>query len=277
MLNLIKRPWLIDRINALPYRVLFLLWSLNIVLFACAYTALSFSPGNGPSGLSELPLLKRFGASLYYSVITATNTGYGDIVPLGYSRIFAATQSVLELFLFALFIAKLVSSRQDMTLQEVHQLSFELMFHNIREDFYVARKDFDHIVHTVRANKALSEEDWERLTIAYQHITSLLKEIPNFYDVTSDLYVIDPRREVLLLEAVQRTTGRINHTLDVLKRSSIEWHKNPENIAELADMVHTLDSLIPLWLKHSHDQNHDAFVKIENALAALHTHVAHTS
>lgn len=266
--TIIKRSWLIDRINALPYRILFLLWGFNVILFATAYTTLSFFPGNGPTGI-EGSLTARFANSLYYSVITATNTGYGDIVPLGYARIFAALQSVTELFLFALFVAKLVSNRQDVALQEVHKLSFELTFHNIREDFYVARKDFDLIIHTVRSNNVLSEADWERLTIAYQHITSLLNEIPNFYDVTSDLYIIDPRREILLLEAVQRTTTRINQVLRVMDNAGIEWRSHQDSSTELFSILKTLDMLIPLWRRHSHDESHDAFVTIADSQETL--------
>jgi len=264
------REGIMDRISALPYRTLFMFWGLNVFLFACIYAALSYVPGHGPTGLDSLRLSERLASSLYYSVITATNTGYGDIVPLGYSRLFAALQSVTELFLFALFIAKLVSNRQDIALTEVHKLSFELTFHNIREDFYVARKDFDHLIEIARARDSLSESEWERLAVAYQHTTSLLNEVPNFYDVTSDLYVIDPRREILLLEAVQRTTTRITDVLNALSTANIDWKSHHESRGELRELVITLDKLVPLWRDHSHDQNHDAFMRITGALDELH-------
>lgn len=231
---------------------------------------LSYFPGNGPAGL-EGSLVSRFANSLYYSVITATNTGYGDIVPLGYSRIFAALQSVTELFLFALFVSKLVSQRGDAAIHEVHKLSFELTFHNIREDFYVARKDFDLIMQAAGEKKLLTSADWERLTIAFQHITSLFNEIPNFYDVTSDLYIIDPRREVLLLEAVRRTTERINQVLTTMNAEKIDWNSHKESAAELTQMLEMLDTLIPIWKNHSHDQSHDAFTRITNSQEKLRT------
>ncbi|TSC87158.1 MAG: hypothetical protein G01um10148_263 [Parcubacteria group bacterium Gr01-1014_8] len=264
-----NRLTFIDRVNELSYSVIFLFWVSSVLIYAAIYIALSYVPGNGPSGLSELPFLGRMLNSLYYSVITATNTGYGDIVPLGYSRFFAALQSVTELFLFALFIAKLVSYRQDKSIKEVHQLSFELTFRSIREDFYVARKDFDHVIQLVENNNALTDAEWERLTIAYQQISSLLKEIPNFYDVISDLYVIDPGREVLLLDAVQRTTARINRMLNIMNDADISWLEHEESKAELAGMLATLNELIPIWQTHSHHESHDAFRKITDAQARL--------
>ena len=242
---------------------------MNVALFACIYTMLSYVPGHGPTGLDG-SLLTRFANSLYYSTITATNTGYGDIVPIGYSRFFAALQSFVELFLFALFVSKLVSSRQDVALQEMHKLSFELTFRNIREDFFIARKDFDLIIRIAQEKKTLSEEDdWRRLTVAYQHITSLLHEIPNFYNISSDLYVIDPRREALLLDAVQRTTARINQVLTTMNQAGINWLAHRKSTEELQDILVTLDSLSPLWQNHSLDQSHDAFLSITDSQEIL--------
>ncbi len=252
-----------ERFNALPYSLLFFFWGSTVALFAFIYFLLSYLPGNGPTGIDGA-VLSRFGNSLYYSVITATNTGYGDIVPVGFSRVFAATQSITELFLFALFVAKLVTHRQDLALGEIHKLSFELTFHNIREDLFIARKDFDQIVRTVSDTHTLTPSEWERLTVAYQHLTSLLQEVPNFYNVTSDLYIIDPRREMLLLEAVQRTIARITRVIAAFDAEKIAWKEHVESVVELKLLVSTLSEILPLWQHHSHDA-HVAFETITRA------------
>lgn len=263
--NVGKRKWLIDHLNALPYTLLFALWGSTILLFAGIYTFLSYIPENGPTGLSEFPPLLRFANALYYSVITATNTGYGDIVPLGISRFFAGFQSIMELFLFALFVAKLVSNRQDAALQEVHKIAFELTFRNVREDLYVARKDFDRVIEVIQHSRAMTSDEWERLLVAFQHVSGLIHDIPNFYDVTSDLYIIDPNRETLLLESMQRTIARIHHMFEVMNEAHIDWRTRSEIVEELRKVVVALDEIIPLWQKHSHDQSHEAFVKIASA------------
>jgi hypothetical protein len=261
-----------ERFNALPYSLLFVFWGGTIVLFAFAYFLLSFIPGHGPIGIDG-SLLSRFGNSLYYSVITATNTGYGDIVPVGFSRLFAATQSITELFLFALFVAKLVTHRQDLALSEIHKLSFELTFHNMREDLFIARKDFDMIVRVARESSSVSAQEWERLTIAYQLITTLLQEIPNFYNVTSDLYVIDPRREMLLLEALERTMTRIDRIIATFEKAQIPWKEDAESLTELRTLITTLEDILPLWKHHSHD-THPAFGTITKTYTSIRAQLA---
>src|SRR6185369_2995032 len=95
----------------MSYGVLLLSWLGATVFFAFIYFLLSYFPGNGPD--VGVGALERFLNALYFSVITATSTGYGDIVPLGFSRLFAALQSMSSLILLALFVAKFSSRRQE--------------------------------------------------------------------------------------------------------------------------------------------------------------------
>jgi len=47
---------------------------------------------------------KEFALSLYFSVVTFTTLGYGDIAPFGFSRVIAATEAFLGAFMIALFV-----------------------------------------------------------------------------------------------------------------------------------------------------------------------------
>lgn len=55
------------------------------------------------SGIKSVSLTD-FGYCTYYSVITFTTLGYGDIHPLGYSHFFAAIESFVGAFFIALFV-----------------------------------------------------------------------------------------------------------------------------------------------------------------------------
>jgi hypothetical protein len=262
----------IDTVSDLSYTTLFTLWGSSIIVFALSYALLSYIPGHGPIGIDGSFSL-RIANSLYYSVITATNTGYGDIAPLGASRALAATQSIAELFLFALFIAKLVSRRQDASLSEVHKLTFELSFHTIRESFYLARKDFDCMMEAAREGRSFSASDWERIAIAYQHIGSLMQDVPNFYAVTSDLYIIDPRREILLLEAVLRTMLRLEAMLEEMEKNGVTWRADTECLKELSEMLASFEEIVPVWREHAHVPAHADFSAIAASLETIHRRV----
>lgn len=46
--------------------------------------------------------------SLYFSVVTFTTLGYGDILPIGISKLFAAIEALLGGFILALFVVTFV-------------------------------------------------------------------------------------------------------------------------------------------------------------------------
>jgi hypothetical protein len=52
--------------------------------------------------------LKLFGTCMYYSVVTFTTLGYGDITPVGWSRLFAAIEAFTGSFTIALFVVVFV-------------------------------------------------------------------------------------------------------------------------------------------------------------------------
>lgn len=248
----------------MSYGALFTLWGGMAICFAFLYFGLSFigNGEHGPSMIHDMDTWHRFYNSLYYSIITATSTGYGDIVPHGLSKIVASMQSISALLVFAIFVTKLVSHQQELTLTEVHRLTFEDVFHNTREGMYIARKDFDHIINIAHQKKALDTEHWENLTIAYRQLQTLLEEIPDFYQNDVHNYTIDKKREQLLLEAVHRTLHRINILLDTLSMENIDWMSNKQSMKELQELVRIVTDITPLWKKRSPYEAYEAFEDI---------------
>jgi len=245
----------VERLTQLPYAVLLVLWMILAIIFATAYFALAvYAPGHGPTQLlqDEANLAVMFLDSLYYSVITATSTGYGDITPQGFSKALASAQSILSLLIWALFVTKLVSHKQEAALREVHRLTFEDVFHNIREGLYIIRKDFDHIIDDAKKHNKLNQDHWMDLVSAYRQGQTLLQEIPDFYaNDDKRIYTIDHRREQLLHEAVHRTLHRLNDMLNTLSNHNIDWAEHEESMTELSSFVKTVEAVTPLWQKES--------------------------
>lgn len=91
----------------LPPRVL--LFSFIVVfgaavfyLFLGVHTAHGFLVFEASAGIEEN--IWRYFTCVYYSVITFCTIGYGDIVPVGYSRIIASIEGFIGAFAIALFI-----------------------------------------------------------------------------------------------------------------------------------------------------------------------------
>lgn len=244
----------IEWLTGLSYTTLFTIWMLMALGFGGAYFGMSYmgESSHSPTDLAEIAdPLYRFANAMYYSIITATSTGYGDITPQGFSKLLAAVQSISALLVFAIFVTKLVSHQQELTLTEVHRLTFEDVFHNTREGFYICRKDFDHAISHAEKHSNLDIEHWENIVIAYRHLQTLFEEIPDFYENDTHRYTIDVKREQLLVESAHRTLHRINVMLDTFSTHNIDWANHERSMKELQELVDVISTVTPLWEKRS--------------------------
>ena len=113
---------LLDWIDRFPVRYWLGGWCLMIFLCAILFWLLSAWPGNGlliagqpaTGDWSELP------TAGYFSVVTATTLGYGDVVPLGMARILAVAEAAAGMLIFGGLIAKILSHRQEQLIQQIH-------------------------------------------------------------------------------------------------------------------------------------------------------------
>src|SRR5205085_7136222 len=83
------------------------------------------------------PTLEGLGTALYFSVVTATSVGFGDVAPLGPARILAAAESAAGLLLLGCVISKLVSRRQEQLVEEIHGLAFENHLGRVRTNLHL--------------------------------------------------------------------------------------------------------------------------------------------
>jgi hypothetical protein len=75
--------------------------------------------------------------AVYFSFITATSVGYGDVVPVGLARVLAAAESAAGLVIFGCLISKLVSRRQEQLVEEIHDVAFEDRLGRVRTNLHL--------------------------------------------------------------------------------------------------------------------------------------------
>lgn len=116
----------IERVTAAPYWALFTTWVEVVIGCAIAYFLLQhFFPAHAPTIPPGQPITRLLN-SLYFSLVTATTVGYGDIVPLGISKAIATMEALGSFFLFAVIVTKLASHRQEIILAEIHRHTFDV-------------------------------------------------------------------------------------------------------------------------------------------------------
>ena len=118
---------------------LFLLWIGTILLSGSCFWlgALMGEHGLVEAGRPIGADLKGFGSALYFSFVTATSIGYGDIVPIGGARVIAVVEAIAALLIFGAVVAKFVSHRQDQLVSEIHRITFEDQLDRIETNLHM--------------------------------------------------------------------------------------------------------------------------------------------
>lgn len=89
----------IDRL-VIPMTAFMTLYSLLVVIFACLYRLAEMSAETPQFLTDSADHYLSFGEAMYFSVITLSTVGYGDIVPVGQLvRLLAAAQVIIGLLL----------------------------------------------------------------------------------------------------------------------------------------------------------------------------------
>lgn len=267
-----KRPTgyvlrIFERFTEQSYATLFSTWTFIFLAFAAGYFLLgTYAPRHGISDFDAMDTLTRVGNSLYFSIVTVTTVGYGDFVPHGFSKTLAGVEAVFGFFVFAVFMTKLVSRKNEMLTTEMHTAMFETKFHLTREGFFTIRKDFDAVIRDSEENGKLLEDDWDKLAIAYWEGQRLFEGIPAFYGGHG---IIGKKRERLLVEAVHRTMERLLRMLQILSKNKINWGGHKEHYAELKQFTVTAVEMVLQWRKASTHRNDAWFDRLGKSVAAL--------
>ncbi|HZC45926.1 MAG TPA: potassium channel family protein [Candidatus Acidoferrum sp.] len=118
---------------------LFLLWiGMILVSGACYWLgALIGKQGLVEGGIPVGADLKGFVGALYFSFVTATSIGYGDIVPIGGARAIAVIEAISALLIFGAVVAKFVSHRQDQLVSEIHRITFEERLDRVQTNLHM--------------------------------------------------------------------------------------------------------------------------------------------
>ena len=244
-----------------------------ILLFSLVFFAFSFIPGHGLSYQAQVPIGKgvwQITDSIYFSFITATSTGYGDLVPHGFSRVFAVIEVFGGLLIFGIIISKFVSVKQETILEEIYDISFDEKINRLRSALYLYRTDSNRFLERAKSGTMTQRE----VDDLWTHFTSLSTNLADIVKTIRDrakehTKSLDPFDLELLLNSVDLSLNKTYRLVSLLIEKGHRWktlltvqhlenimrsagriieHEKNENMststhAKLAEMKHIVDAL----------------------------------
>ena len=239
-------------VDKATFKEVFLFWIVFMFLFGCIYFGLTlFSDTVLYRGKLVQPSLDSFFLMQYFSFITSASAsqGYGDIFPLGAARFFAVIEAVTGLLLFGMLIAKLVSVKQEVILEEVYSISHDEKLNRVRatiNQFTIEMNKVMDKVHQGLITKRSVKESWVHLyslSKALQDLNQLIfnpKRESSEYVKTLDFNQLD-----LLIVGMTTSLQKTVQFFELVDQRKLEMDR--EHVAETLSSIY---GAIKLFVDH---------------------------
>ncbi len=227
-----KRFSSLERVNF--YQILLTWFFLVFMLGIIYYLFLGQLGANLVSTITGEPVTK-ITDTIYFSFITATSTGFGDIIPLGFFKIIAVLEVTLGLLLLAVVTSKLVSIKQDIILEELYEMSFVEKINRLRSSLLLFRQHASRIATHVEGGTVDKREIYDLYVYIHSVETVLEEMLPMIDPEQKHVFfskVIDPLDTELLVNSILQSFERLLELVTALSKSSLQW-KRPVTIATI--------------------------------------------
>jgi len=212
-----------------------LLYFILIVAFGTAFFFLTYISADNGIAYSNRQIsldLSGYLDALYFSFVTSTSLGYGDIHPSGFSRLFSIVEVVVSLIIFGILVSKLLSVKQEKILGEIYEISFQGRVTRVLSGLYDFRAEVDRITNKL-GKEGLTKEETDELVQDIEtnmHLLSsylvdmdkiLLKEGGEHVKRLSDF------RADIILDNLHSSIAKIEELIAALKAKDIAWKSDP--------------------------------------------------
>ena len=214
-------------LDSLDFPHILVIWVLMCLLFGFVYCFFA----NDNSHLIYARTGQKVDAMadfIYFSFITATSTGFGDIVPMGYFKVISILEVVLGIIILAVVTTKLVSMKQDTIMEEIYDISFYEKINRIRSSLLLFRQNINKITIHV-----------ETFTIRKMEVKDLSTHLSMFEDSLADIsemidlsnrkeYTkgINPMDTELIFNSINQSFEKIDELTSLMEKKKVTWKKD---------------------------------------------------
>ena len=237
-------------VDKITFPQIFLYWMLIIIAFAVVYYLLGFSSPTIFSATHKVNFLDH----LYFSFVTATTIGYGDIIPVGFGKALVALEGIISLLIYGVVISKLVYFKQEVILEEIYNISFEERLNRLRSTLYLFRADLSKRIARIE-HKVITNVEVKDLPITINTFNNALIDIMRLTEGNKHgefIRKLDDIHLELLLNSVGLSADKL---VDLLK--SLRYYKyykdfwrNQSAINAISTVRSSLGKIIEIYKDH---------------------------
>ncbi|MFH1607324.1 MAG: potassium channel family protein [Nanoarchaeota archaeon] len=213
-------------IDKLGFTHILIIWVLIIIFFGLIYwvfqfngSFLKYNAGGSVQSISD---------SIYFSFVTATTTGFGDITPSGVLKLLAVFEVLFGLLLLAVVTSKLVSIKQNYILEEIYELSFTDRVNRLRSSLLLFRQNIDRLISKIE-EKSVIKRDLSHIPSQLSSFEDLLSEISSLItktDTNTFAKNIDPVNAKLIFNSIMNSFEKIEELIEIMNVAGLEWKKD---------------------------------------------------
>ncbi len=214
-------------VDKLTFTKILLIWTGILVLFGILYYVMAGEGSYLLYNKTGVRVTSLFD-SIYFSFVTATSTGFGDIVPLGLFKLFAIIEVVFGLVLLAVVTSKLISIKQDAIMSEIYDISFSEKVNRIRSSLLLFRQNLGRLISNIESGTVRKRE----ISDIYNYFSSFedcLHEIGNIVEKDpNDQFTktLDPMSTELVFNSINQSFDKLSELINLMANNKIEWKRD---------------------------------------------------
>lgn len=237
-----NRIWmLIDRVS---FKQIFFFWIASIFMLGVLY----YATAGGESYLLQAQSKQRIDSlpdSIYFSFVTATTIGFGDIVPVGYFKLLAIAEVLIAVLLLALVTSKLVGIKQDVILNELYEISLNERMYRMRSSLLLFRQLLERLIGSID-DGTIKKRQLTNLSLQFSHMEETLREAIAVTTRSKGSHFLKPMDEVnaeLILSSAINSLQKIEEFARHADNRKLDW-KSDCNVAAVKDSIEMTGKLL---------------------------------
>jgi len=211
----------------LSFWKIFLIWFGIIILFSIIYSLLDTNNSYLFNTLNNSKT-NQFSDGLYFSLVSATTTGYGDIVPIGFFKFISTLELITGLLILALVTSKLVSMKQETIMEDLYEISFNDKINSLRSSLLLFRQKINKFRYMIEDNEFRKRDlgNVDSILISFSDDINEILQLLNRQIKNSFVKRLNSTQLELLLNSTISSYKRLRQFLFELKETRIKYQED---------------------------------------------------